>query len=582
MESLIGHNFELGGTTFSTIWLLCTGIVQIIFGTLAMVVGYLSLVHDYGNRRLTGTLIAVTLLAWIPFLTGIIQVGITASGPYVVETKMSGPGGATFLEEYVVNPFVPEDYLPNKNDILFLSCMGILGLVSYGIGFFGSLAFLEFALYSFDAGKPTRLDARYYRRRLVLYSFVILIAGMSQILFGAYALFEFGDGRLSPPIRVAMYRVSFPAVTVAVGSIQMFVGYYGVGSYLRLFPIGPDDNNFQAIALGGWLLQLIMQYIVQWGFAEGNEDPAALTSVALYSFGMNILPAFLDYKMRNAPHLLRNEYYDAIDAEEEIKFGTGIGIESPESTNDEILGNVKTLEIRNRFDDNSGIDARRQSQHEPGTMIVKTIEHPHESGITVEEIVEYPMDFGTAVEETIEYPDKKTTRSNNTAGQFMEPGITVEEHIEYPDGLSPENAFKSQKKGDNDDEDTPPRSNESFSTDMEDTWGEQSRQQTLLPSIEENSSRIIFGEQKEWRPYGGEGSSSGRELTHQSQDFNANLPASPTMPDRFYDYDSDDEGFEISEATPDDDTAALDAKIEKLKGEFASDTNLETYLNRIM
>ena len=48
------------------------------------------------------------------------------------------------------------------------------------------------------------------------------------------------------------------------------------------------------------------------------------------------------------------------------------------------------------------------------------------------------------------------------------------------------------------------------------------------------------------------------------------------------DYDSD-EGFEISEATPDDDTAALDAKIDKLKGELISDTkNLESYLNRIL
>ena len=560
MESFIGHNFELGGTRFSTIWVLCAGIVQIVFGTLAMVVGYLALVHDYGDRRLTGVLIAATLLAWIPFLTGIIQVGVAASGPYVAETKMSGPGGAAFLEEYVVNPFVPEDYLPNKTDILFLGCMGILGLITYGIGFFGSLAFVEFALYSFDTGKPTRLDARYYRRRLLLYSFVILIAGMSQILFGAYALFEFGGGRLSPPIGVAMYRVSFPAVTVAVGSIQMLVGYYGVGSYLRLFPIGPDDNNFQAIAFGGWLLQLILQYIVQWGFAEGNEDPAALTSVALYSFGMNILPAFLDYKMRNTPYPLRDEYYDAINAEEEIMLGTGI------ATRDEILENVKTLEIRDGFDDNSGVDLRHQNQHKPGTTTVKTIEHPHEPGITVEEIVEYPTDFGTA-------PDNKATPRKNTVGPFLEPGNTVEEYVEYPDGQN--------RKGD-DDEDTPPRSNESFSTDMEDTWGAQSPQQMLLPSIEENSSRIIFDERKEWRPNGGERSSTSRQPIQQTQNANANSPASRTIPERYYDYDSDDEGFEISEATPDDDTAALDAKIEKLKGEFVSDTNLETYLNKIM
>lgn len=136
------------------------------------------------------------------------------------------------------------------------------------------LAFLEFALNSFDTGKPTLRDAIFYRGRLLFHTFVMLIAGMSQILLEpTYCS--------SPPTGVTLCRVSFPEITVAVGSIQIIVGYHGVGNHLRLFPNGPNDNNYQILALVGWLLQLVLQYIVQMGFVEENENSPSLTLRAL-------------------------------------------------------------------------------------------------------------------------------------------------------------------------------------------------------------------------------------------------------------------------------------------------------------
>jgi hypothetical protein len=624
IASLIGVNQDASRTAVDSIWLICCGIIQIIFGTLAMVTGYLGLVHDFGNRRLTGALLLITLLSCIPFVTGIIEVGIAASPPYIIETRVSSSDGIALLEDYVVNPFVPEDYLPNKTDVIFLGCMGILGLISYGIGFFGSLAFLGFALYTFDAGKPSHRDAKYYRGRLLFYSFVMLIAGMNQILLGAYVLFEFGGGPLSPPVGVAMYRVSFPEITLAVGSIQMIVGYYGVGNYLNLFPVGPNNNRFQILAMIGWLLQFILQYIVQISYVEGNEISAALPSLVLYSFGMNILPPFLDYKMRTTPTSLNDYYYGTINKDNKIGVGICADLASLETPTrpgscekDSLVDNMKALEIRSgseyhsdfhhkkldKCSNESGIVVEETTEfpNEPGIDMEETAEHFGEPGITVEEIVEYPNEFGMTFEETVEFP------VNDTVDQFPESGIIVEECVEYPDELSQENIFKGRTReevgddNDSDDQDTLPRSNESFTTDMEDTWGDQARQQSFLSPIEEEDSRrMLFGEQTENGSEEGHKSSSRREPINPPRDFDAedqiqelenfrsktlvhaSTPVmNPGIPDSYYDYDTD-EGFEISEATPDDDTAALDAKIEKLKGELISDTNLESYLNQIL
>lgn len=699
MESLIGFTSDTGGAAFNRGWLISCGILQILFGILAMVVGYLALVHDYGNRRLTGTLILLTQLSWIPFATGIVQIGIAISPPYITDTRTSWSDELVFFEEYVVNPFIPEDYLPNKNDVIFLGSMGILGLTTYGVGFFGSLAFLEFTLYSFDAKKPTRRNSTYYRGRLLFYSFVVLIAGMSQILFGAYILFEFGGGRLSPPIGIAVYRVSFPAITVAIGALQMVVGYHGVGNYLRLFPVDPNSNNFQILALVSWVFQLILQYIVQIGFVEGDENPAALTSLALYSFGISILPPFLDYKMRTTPISMSEEYYGAVSRYVELLIDISADAPLPQSRlltggKDILMGKLRTLEIQEGSDNISGIeksssegaDIKQQNDHndkpkpdpspyeetntgllshpskngifsrplsslrgrrsirgdndeqksiqdtsdnkvkqkprtfvehkevyrpliegpqEPRVEPTQTIEISTEPGITVEETVEYPIDFEIAGEETVDYPDSSGAHSRNITSRLLEPGITVEEFVEYPDDYSPEKMFKKRTRkkfgyaSDNDDEATPPRSNESFSTDMVDTWGEKSRQEQelLSPVAETSSRRLVFGERKQEglesyvtrnpvkSPLNDDDEGTLQERANsQSKSFDHLLSAitNPTMTDSYYDYESD-EGYEISEDTPDDDTDALDAKIDKLKENLISDTkSMEAYLNNIL
>eukprot|EP00535_Pseudo-nitzschia_heimii_P002295 CAMPEP_0197188390 /NCGR_PEP_ID=MMETSP1423-20130617/17708_1 /TAXON_ID=476441 /ORGANISM="Pseudo-nitzschia heimii, Strain UNC1101" /LENGTH=749 /DNA_ID=CAMNT_0042640199 /DNA_START=73 /DNA_END=2322 /DNA_ORIENTATION=- len=711
IATLIHLKQDASEDNFDTMWLIFCGSIQMIFGTLAMVVGYLALVQDCGNYRLTGALMLATHLSWIPYLTGIIQVGVAAGPPYSIETRRSTTDGILLLEEYVSNPFIPESYTPTKNDVIFIGSMGILGLMSYGIGFFGSLSFLGYALYSFDVGKPTRRDARYYRGRLIVYSFVMLIAGMSQILLGAYILFEFGGGRLSPPIGVTLFIVSFPEICVAVGSIQMIVGYYGVGNYLHLFPADPSNNTFQILALIGWILQLIFQYIVQISYSE-DADAAALTSLALYSFGINILPPFLDYKMRTTPITLKTDHYSTLSTDdktsmekvsalpernESVSFAensnsfekknesernswlvratsesTGVEGEStmhnskcvhsrPDTQSSDRIrsrgmfprlfsrsrtqklkqgdrnGNDHTDELEktkavanvdtavlnvsiggsgntiNEYsitcekmtrDEKSFIGVNMMSTKSPSestTDSKQPMEHSGEPKQAGGMGLEPPHEYELSVQGKKFDPDKSEISSNNMMAHSPEPGIVVKECVEHPDDIAQDallmwRTTEDIKDVNNvSDQDTPPRSNESFSTDMNDTWGDQSLQQTLFsPITNKNFNRIPIQEK-----IGNKVPSPCRDTVIPSHCLNEEelLPSYESTSekkldqsssilhhhtsDSYYDYDSDKE-FEISEATPDDDTAQLDAKIDKLKGELLSDINLESYLNQIL
>lgn len=345
--SLIGRDDTRSAIEISS---LASGLVQVVFGSLGMLVGYLNLFHDYRNGKLSGALILLVQSAWAPFVTSLTEVGKAASSPYVIETQRTISNGAILLEEYISTPFIPDDYLPTKRDVRLFGAMGVIGIICYGVAFFGSLAFTAFAIYAFDSGKPMSRDARYYRGRLVLYSFVLVIAGMSQLLLGGYVLYEFGNGPLSPPMGVAMYKVHYPEITVAIGSLQMLVGYYGVARYLAFSRIaGPSNNQFQILLAFQWIAMLLLQYIVQigYGYDTGNEN-AAIASYSLLSVALNVLPAFLDFKMRTVPRIITKDYYGIMpkDRGSSSKRRTRSGLQKLESdgSNQEGIQAGKDLE----------------------------------------------------------------------------------------------------------------------------------------------------------------------------------------------------------------------------------------------
>lgn len=74
-----------------------------------MLCGYLAAVHDYGNKFLTGFVLVAIQLTWLPFITDLTSVGMTAS---------SGSG------------FIPPIYNPSEGDVKFVGAMGMIGILT--------------------------------------------------------------------------------------------------------------------------------------------------------------------------------------------------------------------------------------------------------------------------------------------------------------------------------------------------------------------------------------------------------------------------------------------------------------------
>ncbi|KAL3936512.1 MAG: hypothetical protein SGBAC_008182 [Bacillariaceae sp.] len=285
-------------------------LVQVVFGCLAAAVGFFHLVLDCRSPALSGALIAVVQGAWAPFVVRLYKLVEQTIRPYEIQTFSAVSGvGTPAKEEYVSNPFIADEYVPTVRDVRIVGSTGIVGELSYLFAFYGALAFCAFAIDAFDRSKPTARDGKFYRGRHLLYSFVLALAGLSQLLLGAYILFGFGSGPLQHAITVAMYTVYYPEMTIAMGTLQMVIGYFGIARHLDIVPAGADNHQFQAVILFQWISMLAVQYLTQISLSFEDDYPTGLPEMVLISVGLNVFPAFLDYKMRTTPFNIPPSYY---------------------------------------------------------------------------------------------------------------------------------------------------------------------------------------------------------------------------------------------------------------------------------
>lgn len=195
---------------------------------------------------------------------------------------------------------------------------------------------MAFALFAYQVGKPTDRTASYYQGRFTFYTVLVTLAGLSQFLLGSFATARFGSGPLAPPIGVAMYVVHFPGLNILVGLVQLLTGVFGILRRYGYFVAGKEDNRYQNAIFLVWLLQLSVQILAQVGYApEGMLAPAAPT-IACLSLGMNVIAAFLEYKMRTMPLVLPADYYGGISSDGNIV----LPIKSIQDESEEFNGNI--------------------------------------------------------------------------------------------------------------------------------------------------------------------------------------------------------------------------------------------------
>jgi hypothetical protein len=83
-----------------------------------------------------------------------------------------------------------------------------------------------------------------------------------------------------------------------------------------LFVKGRTDNRFQ-IAMGVvWVAQLVLQCLVQSAYLPKDEGAGFASSVAGLSFALNIMPFYLDFKVRITLKRMKPGYFGLVEDED--------------------------------------------------------------------------------------------------------------------------------------------------------------------------------------------------------------------------------------------------------------------------
>jgi hypothetical protein len=297
------------GTTASSgipLSALFAGFCLVSIGFVSVFTGYNQVVHDSGNKHLTFALMILTQTAFIPYFTGMVGTGRAA------RTGMA---------------FIPPAYNPTESQVHFVGAMGILGIMAYGFAFVGAISFMQFSLYAYQVGKPQDRAQTYYHGRMEFYTGLLLLAGLSQLLLGSFLASNFGGGGLleKGTIAVNMYIVNFPAISILVGLVQVLNAIWGFARSRGMLVGGSfsgDISVYQVSMFVGWFLQVTLQIITQISYPAGGAFAPAAPTIFCLSFGLNLMPAFLDYKMRNTPETTL-EFYDMDGSSGELEGASG-------------------------------------------------------------------------------------------------------------------------------------------------------------------------------------------------------------------------------------------------------------------
>jgi hypothetical protein len=294
-----------------TLWLLIGSLILVAEGVVAGFVAYHSLVHNGHKDSFMKNLLLILLVgvqfSYIPYIATMVDIGKKAR-----------------RDDIYMNTFIPMEYDPSKKDVHLVASMGILAVLTYAFSLVGAMAFFLFAMHAFISGTPELRPATYFRGRHLFYSFVLALAGFTQLLLGSYIQKNFVEdgGKLEyGPIGVAVYVVIFPAMNIVVGIIQLMMGMWGMlrAHGLSMFMLGSEDEGckyFQWAMFFSWFLQFALQVLTQIGYLPGTTLSQAAPQVFCLSFGLNLMPAYLDYKMRSLPEVIDKAEYYGLEGEE--------------------------------------------------------------------------------------------------------------------------------------------------------------------------------------------------------------------------------------------------------------------------
>jgi hypothetical protein len=300
----IGTDWGGSKNSYPPIAVLLAALTQITFSISSIAVGFGWLVLDKGDKTCSLINMILTYLSWHPFLT-VISLLIFVADKY---------------PETGVQIYIPAsiDLAPSERQVDSLAAFEVFGFIAYAANLIGALTFFSTKLFRMQSESGlTVYNRSYYNSRQMYYTFLTLLAGITQLVLGFYVQDEFGDGRYEEPIGYGPFIVSYPEISIAMGFLIFF---HGVILFMR--SVGPHESRVKyASHFQGWTFFVFLCAASMQILTQSAVAPAAYAGTAINIFnvlGLAVMPTFLDIKACTTPETIADDYYSTNSSYEKV------------------------------------------------------------------------------------------------------------------------------------------------------------------------------------------------------------------------------------------------------------------------
>lgn len=266
------------GETFPGVVLLLGGVIEVIAGFGGLLRALAVILFDYHNAAVTQFSVILMFLGWFTFV-----VFVFADPAYAVSQAKESPVVGLSLGQY-------------KGVVT----LGILGSVAYCAALQGGQMFFALQLLMTEKEKGSQYTSSYYGARLMYYSALALIGGVSQLAIGLLVGGKVGTGRLLGSERVGAppYFIVYPELNIAAGLMVVVAAVVGFSRAVIRSPKG--RGLFCGLWALTWLVQIMFMAAAQLGLwaEETLLERRALVFVSgmlvVLSLSLSILPPYMD------------------------------------------------------------------------------------------------------------------------------------------------------------------------------------------------------------------------------------------------------------------------------------------------
>jgi len=283
-----GVGWDGDSSNFPTIALMLAGLFEVCFAMMGLAVGICAMVFGWGHPSFTMASIWVQL--WFGLYTYVVM---TIAFPAWDEDKGVYPAGMEY------------DGLTRSQHNTARVFGNIFGLMSFDGVLFAAQMMFAMQLYRLQTFQAVTYDKFYYQTRLMLFSSLVLLGGLSCIVVGSIYRDDVGQGKYAIPAEYFPNVFRYPEMTIVSGCVLIVSGILGLADAAGEASLSQPYLWWNLLT---WLWLIAGHTMGQLGIIGGPMAMAGGSLVVLVT-SLMLAPSYLAWKLDEScrPHLASNK-----------------------------------------------------------------------------------------------------------------------------------------------------------------------------------------------------------------------------------------------------------------------------------